>query len=62
MIIIIIIIIIIVIVIIISNGDKTEWSPIRSVIITSEKQTVAVKVKYSPFCFGRSFSEVGCCC
>ena len=23
---------------IISNGNRTEWSPIRSVIITSEKQ------------------------
>ena len=26
------------IIIIISNGNRTEWSPIRSVIITSDKQ------------------------
>ena len=37
-IVIIIIIIIISIIINISNGNRTEWSPIRSVIITSEKQ------------------------
>ena len=37
-IIIIIFIIIFIIIIIISNGNRTECSPIRSVIITSEKQ------------------------
>ena len=30
-------------------------------IIVSRLKIVAVKVKYSPFCFGHSSSEVGCC-
>ena len=33
-----IMIMIMITIIIISNGNRTEWSPIRSAIITSEKQ------------------------
>ena len=30
--------------------------------VISRLKTAAVRVRYSPFCFGRSFSEIGCCC